>query len=1233
MSLMFSLGVGIWYVTRPKRISALAEVLLSRVLGGQVHVESGHVSLSGTLLLSGVDVRTHDPAAGVAGTVEDQVPIFSAARIEARFDWLSLLSGQLSATQLVADSPVFRPIENRDTGHWNYELLRPAAMVTGADRKPGAGRGAALPVVIVRDAQVEWGEIQQGIYERTGVTPMEGNLTPNDLLASTYDFQFARSDESGGGGDTVRGSWDTATDTFIANAQNIEISDALRNAMPRKISAWFDEHHFSGRLSQLAVTFDPQDGLSVAAELGGVSMVQMVDPEQGIGMGEVRPEYPLDIKNVRGRMEFSLSDPAIRISDMSGEVLGYAFKADCVAHGLSVDAPFELHLRFPGAVLTDHYPPLFTAFLSSQDLLQRVSPRGKMDIAMEIRRTALRGPLLVDGTVDCHDSDMRFAHFPYPMDHMNGRISFDQESVTFHDVRAKADEQDVMITGMTGTTWSNRKIDFKISSDNASFDERMAACLPAKYRAIWDDFSISGKGGFVCTVTRSNSLFELPRVLVDVDLKDGSGYLKSVPYAFDGVTGRLHFESDQTRIENVSMRAGGDRTGRVTINGVVRYPSGDVSHLQPNLDVKADVPIDSALIHALPEAAAGKLAGIALGGRAGFDGNVRLAPGSTGGLTKPGDSLLVDGAVTWNAGSVKGRVGGMDVDVTGIAAAARISPTGIDLEKFAAEVAVPEAAQEATGGAGTQGVGNRVTVSLSGRLSPQFAGDLNISAAGRGISLPRELPGAAPAKWSAMWKAYQPGGKIDLSAEARLRINGNAAAGPDAAVRGANGAGAEKPLFEVGPVAVRDYAVHMSAEDVSVNPSGWPDPLTSLSGNVDIVPGGITMNAMSGQIGSASLHWQGKINPANGAVQLSGGAASQGWPVHLLEKLPAGIAKNVDVGRKDTGLDLQVVSLSRDGADKPWNFDARLDARNVGATGPLPMSAQMATLQGSGHFDPAKIGEGNGVDFSGSIALADMSVSNRMIDTLNANITVDSAAHEITMGDLKGNVAGGQLHGTVYVQTTGSINPATLPATAPDTMPAYGGYRAELTLSDAELSRLALPANAGDDEKKKIGEGRVNASLSLQQTFGPNGDRTGRGELTVEDGKIFNVPLSMGLMQVATLRLPVADSFEQANLSYYLRNDQITFERILLQSKGINLAGLGTLSMKDKVMDLSFVTETPHELFIPILTPIIVETRNELLQLSVTGTLDNPKIVPVPLSAIANTLRNILPHPRADAGK
>ena len=117
-------------------------------------------------------------------------------------------------------------------------------------------------------------------------------------------------------------------------------------------------------------------------------------------------------------------------------------------------------------------------------------------------------------------------------------------------------------------------------------------------------------------------------------------------------------------------------------------------------------------------------------------------------------------------------------------------------------------------------------------------------------------------------------------------------------------------------------------------------------------------------------------------------------------------------------------------------------------------------------------------------------------------------------------------------------------------------------LHDADLSRLLLPKAATDEERKRIGDGRVSATLAVQGTFGDRPDRTGRGELIIRDGKIYNVPLAMGLMQVVTLRLPVARAFNQAAMSYYLRDNKVTFEKFLLESPSINLAGRHRVSRR-----------------------------------------------------------------------
>src|SRR6185369_522593 len=132
----------------------MSESLFSRVLGGKVKVRTGRLSLAGTLLLSGVEVRTADKGDSPA----DDIPIFSAENVEVRIDWFSLLSGHLTATQLVADTPVFRPIEDHLTGGWNYERMNANGLANAVRGNSDSAKSITLPVIILRNAHVRWGE-------------------------------------------------------------------------------------------------------------------------------------------------------------------------------------------------------------------------------------------------------------------------------------------------------------------------------------------------------------------------------------------------------------------------------------------------------------------------------------------------------------------------------------------------------------------------------------------------------------------------------------------------------------------------------------------------------------------------------------------------------------------------------------------------------------------------------------------------------------------------------------------------------------------------------------------------------------------------------------------------------------------------------------------------------------------------------------------------------------------
>jgi hypothetical protein len=734
-------------------------------------------------------------------------------------------------------------------------------------------------------------------------------------------------------------------------------------------------------------------------------------------------------------------------------------------------------------------------------------------------------------------------------------------------------------------------IDFTITSDNVWFDDRLAACLPQKFKDIWDSFEVSGHGKLVCRVMRANSILAQPKIVVDVEVDEGGGFIRTVPYAFTGAKGRLHFEADETRIEHLTARTGADGSGQIELNGTVKHPSGDVIYLQPELKVVADVPIDDRLQHAFPEEWTDKLRKYRVGGRLDFDGTLTRSEAE-------GHAVLATGALGWRDGTFKGEIEGQAAAFSGITAKGRVSPTMIELQSFRAAMELP-------------GV-SKVDVTLAGKLeAPGLSGVLQLTAAGKELALPAGAPSWLPAGAAEEWAAYSPRGAVDLDARATIELNVPQAEGSQPLLRVSDG------------MSITQYGGSVKLHDVSLKNEAWPDGLAKLGGTVEVIPGKINMAGMSGEMGGVALRWQGAIKPETGWAAVWGDATAKGLPEKWLGYLPRSIVERLDVKQEGTVVSLHLDSLARPERGKPWVFEGKLEAQKLGIVGGFPMMIESAVTAGKGTWDGAKEG---GFDFTGSLDAKNIAASNHLVETFQAGVNAAGEKHLIDVANITGKVAGGTLQGEIQFRTAGGAAAQAPVTTAPGTMPSEGGYLANLVLSDADLPRLLLSASATEEERRKVGTGRVTASLSLQQTFGPQGDRTGRGDLVVANANIYDVPLSMGLMQIVTLRLPIAHSFQHATMSYYLRNDEITFEKILLESSGVNLAGTGTVTLSDRALNLSFITATPN-----MNIPIFSAFQRELLEVSVTGTAGNPKVTPVPLSPVANILRAFLPQQvRAD---
>lgn len=1275
LALLLGLIWAVWFLTNPKRISTLAQSLLSDVLGGQVEVGGGRLGFAGTLELTGVKLRPRGDLGRGGG-----VALFAADEVKIRFDWLSLLVGDLRATQITATRPTLNLVEDLPTQAWNYETFQRAHVARPVST--GGPMLSTLPVILLREARVQWGEQTATQYHVTGNAVVDGQLSPDPTAPRVYQFSIEqRLDETTpatapaedalpgmvASGPPVfptrpvpppplgriHGFWDIEGHRFTAVTEPLRLGPALLRALPRQARQWCVEHQLHGELRRLQLSFAEDQGLQLDVELADMALQQP--------LRELMPELSRDVRaqisGVSGEITYAVKAGQLELRQLRGRIQGLPFQ---IAAHLQTGpaAPFDFQLALPDAHFTEDYPELMTVFPQTRELIQRLRPRGTFDIKVHVFRpeatqaaaqTTRSGPgttsaaatatvpaggadddVKVEGSVLCKQAKARFIHFAYPMHNVNGLVHFDDTNVYFDKVTAEADENPVMIDGFVALNSADKTIDLTVSSAGVMVDERLGACLPARFLPIWRQFNPVGLVSFSCQVLHGPKPTDEEHVTVKVRPLDAEAMYREFPYRMRHIKGEFVIADEEATIQGLQARIGADQSGELLLSGKVLYPKGNLDAVDPQLKLEArHASLDTSLLHALPEEHRIWSRQVALSGRVDFVGNV----------ARPQAEVIVNGTLNLSqmsagsrpeAASIISAAAGGPIEagrwkMTDITAQAQLSPEHFILNQM-------------TGKTGPDG---QCVVHLNADLDRSQATQMAFALAGdwRDLHLDPRVPSLLPPALAGLWSQYRPAGAIDGT----FRVSGILPASAWVKESG----GGQPPVPTTAPTSatplaqvITDYQVDIAPRGLTLTVVDWPDAVSDLSGQIRLTPAALTFTKLRAVSGPAQVEASGSYQPAARRLDVQARLTADALPVKWIAILPKDLATYMADLKPEGAMTVDLPRLTWRGAGPPlspppgtgatapgnllprgtapgWDFQGEVTVSRLATEGPLISAVKDLKIIGAGSWrspnpegpaptQPATATAENsgGLDFDGKLTAQTFTVTGKPIVELKGTIIGQAQARTLTLMDMDGKVAEGTIHGQIVIHAEKAMS-----------------YQASFVLSDAELASLLLPADAPADERKRVGTGRVTANLALQEQFGDRATRTGRGELVVRDGTIYNVPLSMGLMQLVTLRIPVSGAFTNAHMSYYIRDNKVTFEKILLGSAGVNLAGLGTLSLKDRQLDLRLVTESPSAFKIPVVDVL----RSQLLQLQVTGPVESPKIIPIPLDAVSNTLQMLLP--------
>ncbi len=288
-----------------------------------------------------------------------------------------------------------------------------------------------------------------------------------------------------------------------------------------------------------------------------------------------------------------------------------------------------------------------------------------------------------------------------------------------------------------------------------------------------------------------------------------------------------------------------------------------------------------------------------------------------------------------------------------------------------------------------------------------------------------------------------------------------------------------------------------------------------------------------------------------------------------------------------------------------WAFNGELRLDDVRAALGVELRDATGTLRGHGVVRPD-----GGLELAAAADFERVTVAGWKLDHTTARITADPTARTVSIEEICAALYDGEATGLVQVRFRDR----------------HTAYEASVTARDLELSRyLAAHGRVAQD---RLPAGTVHGNLVLRGRTGRQAFREGAGEVFIREAQIARVPIMLAIFQVLNLA-PDENAFHDGWIRYSLAGPELRLQPIDLQGSALSFLGAGSLDLSSRRLEVTLVAGSPVRLRVPVLTELVEGASRELMEVRVTGTLENPRITPQPFRSLNEAMKGLLPEPPA----
>lgn len=1253
-------GVGYWWFLSPARLTARASELLSGLSGASVSIGGSRPDWSGGLILHDVRLRVPE-LQGQPGR------LLNARRVDLRLDRRALWRGRVQVEAVELSGLRLHVCELVDQARYNFQLLQ-------LDPPDPEAPPMRIPRIRITDGILASGERVNNDYRSLGKMPFRGRLTqdpdnPERLkLALRETAPNSRADADH---DRLRIDGMVSIDGLTAQGEvtGVAFAPRYRPLLPRQVRQYWADLNPEGQFDTVRFATDPDRGWRLIVGFDGVGL-QMPLP------AIEKDAKPLRMTGVRGMIQFE-PDRVRIVKPLVGEVAGLRYEVNGSLAGYDDAAPFRFSVRTDAFDVPQSPRYIYALPRPVRDGFRMITPQGRLRVNMVVFRDKPGGPIDYDGKAEVLDGRGQYYRFPYELTECHGIVNFNRKQVRImHLTGRTSGDGSATITGTIAPPNETAAVDLTVIAVDVPFDNALRNALDPKHRPALDmffhqpsldrlveqghvitydqynaleaeasairrklddlkqqhaadngpgagdrqtgldaararlevrlaqiqrkldtpAFDLGGRANVVVRITRPQGKGDLAKERTEIRLKQANVVFAHFPYPLRVFDGTLTIRNGRINLKKILATgpfgweaiSGADEAGPdfpfssspLEDNGTAKPPhivlSGHVdvptdkrpdASMRPSVNVATPLglPLNATLIDALPEPQNRWLRKLNPTGAIRVNGDI---------ATDKAGQPKADIDVTFSDVTAKPAD---DVKLTKLTGEARLTLHTLELAKLTGRFG--DARLSMTGNA-------------NWREDRQTRMDFTAEVAGMTFDQPllaiaRPFIDVAP-EWKKAFDRYQPRGRFDAALSYKR-------------------AGDAKP----------DAALRLAPASLSVQYGDRRIDFGKTAGGIVVHADHIAIDEFAGNIGKAEFVADGRVDTkphidANLKLRLDAAAIDDG----VRSLLPENVNRLVRRTQLDGAMELVLDPLVL----RP---DANEDEPRLATKGRLKISGGRFDLglpvrQFDGTLDLRAVQLGNA---SAPIAVdidlnADRAtIAERTITDIQAGFhrpaEVDAP---LSIEKVRGELYGGA------VTARGKVDLATRK------------FALHFSLAEVDLlkfHRKAEPdADAGgdgdsDDADKPTMQGRLAAAFNVQGRTDELDNVHARGQLRIDRGVLYDLPLSLGLLQVSHLSMPVASSFTEAHVDYYMKNDRITFEKIALDSPSLRMAGRGSLEPDSGKLDLTLTSSNPSAIKLGPLTEVVNGLRDQLVTVQIAGTLEQPRTKVKQLNGLTQAWRDV----------